>query len=114
MGIESDQATSTSVFASSFKSIDQLTAIRLFYPIMAGAKNIQSEQVVKDESNYLNIIAEMIMKKEDDRLALANIKNRIGSQVAGQPEETAGPADPQERMRPETRKESCKTFFRCD
>merc|ERR1712071_621422 len=100
---ESDQATSTSVFASSFKSIDQLTAIRLFYPIMAGAINIQREQVL-DESNYLNKIAEMIMKKEDDRLALANIKNRIGSQVAGQPEETAGPADPQERQQPETRK----------
>merc|ERR1712071_276989 len=108
---ESDQATSTSIFASSFKSIDQLTAIRLFYPIMAGAINIQREQVL-DESNYLNKIAEMIMKKEDDRLALANIKNRIGSQVAGQPEETAGPADPQERQQPETRKYQLHNAFR--
>merc|ERR1712071_159937 len=108
---ESDQATSTSIFASSFKSIDQLTAIRLFYPIMAGAINIQREQVL-DESNYLNKIAEMIMKKEDDRLALANIKNRIGSQVAGQPEETAGPADPQERQQPETRKYQHHYAFR--
>merc|ERR1712071_266060 len=107
----SDQATSTSVFASSFKSIDQLTAIRLFYPIMAGAINIQREQVL-DESNYLNKIAEMIMKMEDDRLALANIKNRIGSQVAGQPEETAGPADPQERQQPEARKYQLHNAFR--
>jgi len=51
-----------------------------------------------DESITLNIIAGMIMKMKDDRSALADIKNRIGSQVAGQPEETAGPADPQERQ----------------
>ena len=33
--------------------------------------------LVADESIYLNIIAEVIMKKEGDRLALVDIKNRI-------------------------------------
>ena len=33
--------------------------------------------LVADDSINLNIIAEMIMKKEGDRLALADIKNRI-------------------------------------
>ena len=34
-------------------------------------------KLVADESTNLNIIAEMIMKKEGDRLALVDIKNRI-------------------------------------
>ena len=81
--------------------------------------------LVADESINLNIIAEMIMKKEGDRLALADIKNRIDvdacphlqtfaegekedgeeeGQIAGQPEETTRPADRQDQRQPETRK----------
>ena len=77
--------------------------------------------LVADESDNFNIIAEMIMKKEGDRLALADIKNRTDvdicqhlqtfaegekerkknirikeGQVAGPPEETTRPADHQE------------------
>jgi len=83
-----------------------------------------------DDSINLNIIPEMIMKTEGDRLALVDIKNRIdvdrcphlqtfaveetelGSQVAEQPEERTRPADRQDRQQPETRKYPLHNAFR--
>ena len=86
--------------------------------------------LVADESINLNIIAGMIMKKEGDRLALADIRNRIDVDTCphlqnfaeGKKEtsnkqtqdkrpssrtarkKTTRPADRQDRQQPETRK----------